>query len=337
MRERLRQLRSSGARIAQSALVVALVAAFALAALVVRGGFSGSQPRGASAGADAATPAATATVMRAPTATVPLSGPTPSPVVRGPGPPGTGGPQPFKITAVTINPQQWTNPQPSVTCIDTVENTNAGDGSQKISLWAAFNYIPNTNGGDLTYRWHLSDGQVTPILTINARYPNYSMDLNSLTEPTDFTIPAGEADGRQWWAQVEVLTPNPLLSSRTAFYAPHCAMTVWYTNSRAPYPNDYYVCAGADVQTFTITGAIYVTPSPGGSITYHWQRYDGSTSPSYTVSVPPGADTVATISDTITLTSSSIQPKDGFTDLVIVTSLTPANPPSSLPTLYKAC
>lgn len=336
MRERLRQLRSSGARIAQSALVVALVAAFALAALVVRGGFSGNHPRGTSAGADATTPAATATVTRAPTATVPLSGPTPSPVVRGPGPPGTGGPQPFKITAVTIDPQQLSSPQPSLTCIDIKENTNAGDGSQKFSLWATYNYIPNTNGGDLTYRWHLSDGQVTPILTINARYPNYSMDLNSLSEPTEFTIPAGEADGRQWWAQLEVLTPNPLLSSRTAFYAPHCAMTVWQATSMAPDQN-YYVCGGPDVQTFTITGSIIVTPSPGGSVTYHWQRYDGTTSPSYTVSVPPGADTVATMSDTITLTSASTQPKDGFTDLVIVTSPTPANPPFSGPTLYKGC
>ncbi len=165
-----------------------------------------------------------------------------------------------------------------------------------------------------------------------------SMDLNSLSEPNEFTIPAGEADGRQWWAQLEVLTPNPLLSPRTAFYAPHCAMTVWQATSRAPYPNDNYVCGGPDVQTFTITGSIIVTPSPGGSVTYHWQRYDGTTSPSYTVSVPPGADTVATISDAITLTSASVQPlSGGFSDLVIVTSPTPANPPFSGPTLYKGC
>ncbi len=252
------------------------------------------------------------------TATVPLSGPTPSPMPGKSGPVIPGGPNPFTITAIRADAQTYASPQPDAICLGPSSNTNP-DTFQIASVWAFFYYVPDTNGGDIVYRWHLSDGQVIGPLTISARYPSYNMQLNSLGEPTDFHIPSTEANGAQMWAQLEMTAPSHMVAPRVSFYAPRCVFTMRSVQTFAGNNVSHsYQCGGSDPQTWTFTGNIILTLSYGGTVTYYWQQPDGTASQTFSANVAPGVDQVAAQPYVLTLTSSS--PNASYQPKLIVTS-----------------
>jgi hypothetical protein len=165
-------------------------------------------------------------------------------------------------------------------------------------------------GGDIIYRWHVN-GSVTAPSTLHYRW-----DEDSTLRYT-LNVDAAVADGSMNTVQLEIMSPNPLLSP-VAHISVRCQM---YVNGGYGIGQYYFICPGntnAPSQSMHIETHIPVMPSPGGQVTYHWELPDGSNSPDQTVTIAPGArESSALVSWTITLTPDS---PDGVYRLSLITT-----------------
>jgi hypothetical protein len=187
----------------------------------------------------------------------------------------------------------------------------------------------NATGGAITYRWHVN-GAVTTSGTLQYRW-DAAPGGNDLTYPID--VDAATADGSTTTVQVEIVSPNALLSP-PAHISVRCQL---YVNGGYGIGNLVYLCPGNTTRTsqdFRAATHIPVTPSPGGQVTYHWELPDGSNSPDQTVSIAPGATQSAdVVSWTVTLTPDS---PDGTYRLSLITTA-PNSDRLTLDYITKAC
>lgn len=333
MKGQLQALFARVGRTAQVALVAGLIGAFVVVLLAHLAPAKNAHPAAA-----AVLASATATASPAPTATasVPLSGPTPTLVPGHSGPVIPGGPVPFQVTAIRADATTWASPQPDQECLGPASST-APDSYQTASIFADFYYHPHTDGGNIVYRWHVSDGQVTNPITIVAKYPTYNMQLNMLSEPTDLHIPATEADGRAFTAQLELLEPTHLLAAPVTFYVARCVLEVRFVQTFTdPDRVTTYQCGGADQQSWTYTGHITTTLSPGGTLAYHWLWTDGTTSATQTIAVPAGEDVITSPTQTLTLSSATPSGTYGL-QLVVTAPRLMAGGQVTYATVTKSC
>jgi hypothetical protein len=181
-------------------------------------------------------------------------------------------------------------------------------------------------GGDITYRWHVN-GAVTAPATLHYRSDAPSQILYTLQ------VDAAHADGSMNMAQLEILSPNALLSP-VAHISVRCQL---YVNGSYGIGNSVFICPGnttAPSQSMRVETHIPVMPSPGGQVTYHWELPDGSNSPNQTVTIAPGAtESSALVSWTVTLTPDS---PDGVYRLSLITTA-PNSSRITLSYFTKAC
>jgi len=297
-------------------VVAILVLAFALLFLNLS---LAQQQSPSSQAADVATPTApvatvTTTFLPAATATIPLTGSTPTPEIRDRGPPQTKttGTAPLRVIAVAAEfRSDYTVPRAPELCYDNTMNTNAPliAVANPIQGSVSLHFAPASAEGDVVFRWRLSTGWTTPPETLTWRSPTFNTSIPAAAQATSIVFQAAEADGTQMWAQVEILSPTPMLSDRVYFYAPNCAFRfLGFGSQLTDLAKSYYDCTGSDAQTFSATGRIIVSPSQGGSVTYHWERSDGTSSAPTTVMALPNAHDVPPVADTFTVTRATPAP-----------------------------
>jgi hypothetical protein len=164
-----------------------------------------------------------------------------------------------------------------------------------------------STGGDIIYRWHVN-GTVTAPSTLHYQWAGDNALRYTLN------VDAAVADGSMNTVQLEIMSPNALLSP-VAHISVRCQM---YVNGGTGLGTGIYNCQNMLPQHFTRDGHIPVAPSPGGQVTYHWELPDGSHSPDQTVDIPPGAtQSPAQVSWTLTLSSDS---PDGTYQFSLVTT-----------------
>jgi hypothetical protein len=131
-----------------------------------------------------------------------------------------------------------------------------------------FTALISTNGpGTVTYRWERSDGSPGPVQT--------------LVFPSAGTQSAGEywqlGGSYSGWDRIHILTPNDLLSNQAGFNL-ICAASV--TNASASVNSPSGPCP----RTYTFTGSI--TTDGACTVTYRWERSDGSPGPVQAINFP---------------------------------------------------
>jgi hypothetical protein len=189
-------------------------------------------------------------------------------------------------------------------------------------------------GGTMTYHWISDLGPVTPVLSRTLKRGDGDGVSNFLND--QWTMSAALGDGTTHWVQVEVLTPNHVFSAREWFRL-YCDFGMNGLAASGAV-NNQFDCSGPVTQMFPFTGSVAVQPAPGGhSVTYHWQRYDGTTSPSYTIAVPAGATSVTLQQDSITISQSSPNGYQLYWDKVIIESPAPLGPPEVGTYVNKYC
>ena len=136
-----------------------------------------------------------------------------------------------------------------------------------------FNFLADitTNGaGSVTYRWERSDGVTGPTqtLTFNA----------AGTQPA--AAASWQLDGNgAFWERVHVLTPNDISSNQATFTNSCGIIPFAVTATTASVSPSTY--SGACPGTFNFSGNI--TTTGAGSVTYQWERSDGVTGPTQTL------------------------------------------------------
>lgn len=290
------------------ALVAALVVA-ALAATLY--GVSQARQRahvsGTASSASAATVTATETATLAATATTqpPLSGPTPTVPSGGQQLVPSNGTASFIVQAVTIEAD----------CQYSVGVCDAHTICPTTLYINGFAWLPkNAPDGYVTYRWHLSDGTITA--PANAHYSwddKYGQNLIVYKYSPNPAI----ADGRPFWAQLEIMKPNEMISQRSGTYTIVCVPLIEGVSATASQatPLDYN-CAAGGTQTYSATASATLSPSPSFSFQYYWKRSDGSVSPTYTATTTGGATSVSLHGDTMSVTAST--PPGAFSDSVVI-------------------
>lgn len=122
-----------------------------------------------------------------------------------------------------------------------------------------------------------------------------------LTTASNWTIPYTQATGAPQWLELDVLSPNQL--TQRIDFTTNCPFTPGFPQASAS-PTRYDCTIGGS-QSFTVTGALTATlttdPSPH-TVTYHWQRADGSVSPDQTATFAPGVTSISIPSDTASIT-----------------------------------
>lgn len=286
----------------------ALAAALVVAALVATlYGVSQTRQRANVSGTVSSASAATATATSAATATTEPSLSGPAPTV----PPGgqqlvpSNGTAPFIVQAVTIEAD----------CQYSIEVCDAHTMCPTSLYINGFAWLPkNAPDGYITYRWHLSDGTVTaPAVAHYSWDDRYGQNLivyNYIPNPAI-------ADGRPFWAQLEIMKPNEMMSLPSANYTIVCVPIIQSVSAIASQatPLDYN-CAVEGTQTYSATASATLSPSPSFSFQYYWQRSDGSVSSTYTVTTTGGATSVSLQGDTMSITPST--PPGAFSDTLVI-------------------
>jgi len=115
--------------------------------------------------------------------------------------------------------------------------------------------------GNATYRWARSDGSFSPSQTIAFAAGQTSRDVTD-----SWTLQAAQGTGAMYTDQIQVSAPNARLSTRARFTFGCQFLAQGATASANP-----TVPACNDTQVI-VTGVITFSPSPGGTVTYHWTR-----------------------------------------------------------------
>jgi hypothetical protein len=176
-----------------------------------------------------------------------------------------------------------------------------------IERFQGFVYVPGTTpGGAITYRWRFSNGTVTPTQSTRIGPTNRPLFYGAANDQNiegQWAVAPATADGSSKWAKFEVLTPSHLLSPPTYFNF-KCEFMLRMPSASASGGSGgappQYACASGGDQTFTFTGTINVFPDPHShTITYHWQRSDGSRGPDQSVTMGPGVASASVQPDTV--------------------------------------
>ncbi|HET9111959.1 MAG TPA: hypothetical protein VFN78_14110 [Ktedonobacterales bacterium] len=144
---------------------------------------------------------------------------------------------------------------------------------------------------------------------------------NTLTTSSDWIMPYTQATGAPQWVELDVLRPNPLTERMD--FTTNCPFTPSFPQVSASPAR--YDCTTGGSQAFTVTGALTASLTSDTSphtVTYHWQRADGSVTPDQTVTFAPGVTQMSIPSDTasITFQTGSLAPDNTYSiDKLIVT------------------
>lgn len=178
--------------------------------------------------------------------------------------------------------------------------------SVPISFSAAINVIPGGPGGVVTYHWARSDGTSTAAATLS-----FAPGEASHTATSTWTLPASAGTSAARWTTLVVTAPAPLTSPQANFTltcSPHV------TSASASVSPTVYNCGN---ETMVFTGVIHLSPTGGGSMTYHWVQDDATVIGPKTVRIAPGTTT-------LTVTTGRAQlPHTGYSvywDKLVVTS-----------------
>jgi hypothetical protein len=232
------------------------------------------------------------------------------------------GSDPFKVTSLFY----WTTGSPSNNTPDVIYDDRCFQSPVPFTVHADPGVPSESTGGDINYRWHVN-GAVTAPSTLHYRWAADNGIRYTLN------VDAAAADGSVNTVQLEIMSPNPLLSP-VAHISVRCQMSV---NGGYGIGQYFFICPGnssAASQDMRIATHIPVMPSPGGQVTYHWELPDGSNSPDQTVTIAPGAtESSERVSWTVTLTPDS---PDGVYRLSLITTA-PNSDRLALSYFTKAC
>jgi hypothetical protein len=142
--------------------------------------------------------------------------------------------------------------------------------------------------GNATYRWARSDGSFSLSQTIA-----FAAGQTSRTVTDSWTLQAAQGTGARYTDQIQVSAPNAR-SSTLATFTFGCQFVAQSASASA----NPTVPACTDTQV-VVTGVITFSPSPGGTVTYHWIR-NGSSQSTQTFTLAPG-ETSATVTDFFSL------------------------------------
>lgn len=172
----------------------------------------------------------------------------------------------------------------------------------------------NAPDGFITYRWHLSDGTVTaPAVAHYSWNDAYGQNLIVYHYVPD---PA-TADGHPFWAQLEIMKPNEIISQRSGTYTVVCLPIIKSVSANAlESPLNGYDCLVGGTQTFSAAATASIFPSPSSSFQYYWIRSDGSVSPTYTETRAAGVTDVTLRGDTWSVTPST--PNGAINDTLVI-------------------
>ena len=122
-----------------------------------------------------------------------------------------------------------------------------------------------------------------------------------------WTLQAAQGTGATYTDQIQVSAPNARLSTRAQFTFGCQFVAQGATASANP-----TVPACNDTQV-VVTGVITFSPSPGGTVTYHWTR-NGVSQLTQTFTLAPGA-TSATVTDFFSLSLANFGTNTDFVTL----------------------
>jgi hypothetical protein len=229
------------------------------------------------------TPSPTTTTVPSPTPTqLPTATPRPKPIT-------------FTITgANAFNPASFTG-----LCAST----------RTFSINGTISAPAGAPSGNATYRWARSDGSFSPSQTIAFAAGQTSRDVTD-----SWTLQAAQGTGATYTDQIQVSAPNARLSTRAQFTFGCQFVAQGATASANP-----TVPACNDTQV-VVTGVITFSPSPGGTVTYHWTR-NGVSQPIQTFTVAPGA-TSATVTDFFSLSLANFGTNTDFVTLTTPNAIT---------------
>lgn len=209
---------------------------------------------------DAASPSASASEQS--TATPTSKGNNPTPVPTKPSAPA------FAIAGVTLSVSPSTV---SGACSTSTDFTFTG----------TITAPAGTKGGSVTYRWYHSDGTSSSNQSIS-----FGAGVTSKTVTEKWSLGAAQGDGSTYWGQLKTTAPNAKNSSQASFKFT-CKFGVAKVEASVS-PTSFNAC-NLNPQTFTFSGGVYVNPAAGSNtIMYQWERTDGATSPSTTITFPAG-------------------------------------------------
>jgi hypothetical protein len=140
-------------------------------------------------------------------------------------------------------------------------------------------------GGNVTFRWARSDGSFSPAKTIAFSAGQISRNITD-----SWTLHAAQGTGATYTDQIRVSAPNSLFSRKAAFTF-GCQFVALSASTSVD--NSDATCLSQVV----FTGVITFSPSPGGPVTYYWERDDGNNQTPVTITVAPGATSVS-VTDT---------------------------------------
>jgi hypothetical protein len=245
---------------------------------------------------------------------LPGEAPTPTQIAAQP----TATPLPAPTTAANPTPTQLptatASPAPNAFAIDGANAASPASFSglcastRTFSISGVVDAPAGTLGGSVTYRWARSDGSFSPSQTITFAAGQTSRDVAD-----SWTLQAAQGTGAQYTDQVWVSAPNVWFSTLAGFTF-RCDFVAQSASASADpvHPG----CTGQVV----VTGVISFSPSPGGTVTYHWVRDEDiqpNPQPTQSFTLQPGA-TSATVTDIWNLPSDPSYYQS--TDVVTVTA-----------------
>ncbi len=135
--------------------------------------------------------------------------------------------------------------------------------------------------GTVTYRWERSDGATGPVQTVNFGPGVTTVDVNT-------TWQLGAAG--TFWERIHVLTPNDISSNQATFTLSCGAPPFTVTNVTASVSSP-----GGPACPIRYDFSATITVNGAGTVTYRWERSDGATSQSASITFGgPGSQVVTT-------------------------------------------
>jgi hypothetical protein len=135
----------------------------------------------------------------------------------------------------------------------------------------------DTPGGNVTFRWARSDGSFSPAKTIAFAAGQTSRNITD-----SWTLHAAQGTGATYTDQIRVSAPNALFSKNATFTF-GCQFVALSASTSVDHSD------ATCLSQVVFTGVITFSPSPGGPVTYYWERDDGNNQTPVTITVAPGA------------------------------------------------
>jgi hypothetical protein len=169
-------------------------------------------------------------------------------------------------------------------------------------------YAPvNNAGGTATYEWVRSDNGTSGQHTVT-----FAPGVTAVTVTYSWALSAQQGNGTTpFWVALKTLAPE-IWNSTHATFNFTCKREVSGVSVAAP------PATSCITKIFAFNGTISISPGPGtGSVTvtYAWERSNGTSSPTYTVSVPAGQTTVKATPDSWVLAA-----RGTYTDKIVTSA-----------------